>query len=97
MESVDCKTYVGLITRLMASAVSLEGSEVYMITECDMDFPVGEYLVVESSGEVNYLARITESKVEDIYSIARTPILSLQQELAMGVRYIPRFIKLELV
>ncbi len=97
MEGVDCKAYVGLITRLMASAVSLEGSEVYMVTECNLDFPVGEYLIIESSGGVKYLARITESKVEDIYSIARTPILSLQQELAMGIKYIPRFIKLELI
>ncbi len=97
MGNVDCKTYVGLITRLMASAVSLEGSEVHMATECDLDFPVGEYLVIESSDDVKYLARITESKVEDIYSMAKTPILSLQQELAMGIKYIPKFIKLELI
>jgi len=93
---IDCSRYVGLITRLMPSAVSLEGAEVHMVTECDGDFPVGEYLVVES-GRVKYLARVAESRVEDIYSIAKTPVLSLEQELAMGVRYIPRFIGLQLV
>jgi len=93
---IDCGRYVGLITRLMPSTVTLEGAEVHMVTECDRDFPVGEYLVIES-GDTKYLARISESRVEDIYSIAKTPVLSLEQELAMGVKYIPRFIGLELI
>ncbi len=93
---VDCVSYVGLITRLMPSSVSLESAEVHMVTECDREFHVGEYLVVESRGS-NYLARIAESRVEDIYSIAKTPVLSLDQELAMDVKYVPRLIKLELI
>jgi DNA helicase HerA-like ATPase len=96
MTGIDCARYVGLITRLMPSAVSLDGAEVYMVSECGRGFPVGEYLVVESP-EARYLARVRESRVEDVYSIAKTPVLSLQQELAMGVKYVPRFVRLELV
>jgi hypothetical protein len=98
---VDCVRRVGLITRMMPSVVSLENAEVYMTTKtgCDRVFPVGEYLVIEprdGSDDTRFLARIAESRFEDIYSIAKTPVLLLEQEAAMSVMHIPS-IRLELV
>ncbi len=96
--SIDCRSVLGYITRQMPSSVTAESAITYMITECQAEFPVGKYLVIEGGGGVKYLARISESKIEDIYSVAKTPpVLSLEQELSMDIRYVPRLIALELV
>ncbi|ADN50545.1 ATP-binding protein [Vulcanisaeta distributa] len=93
---IDCRSVLGYITRQMPSSVTAESAVTYMISECQVEFPVGKYLVIEGDG-VNYLARISESRIEDIYSVAKTPVLSLEQELSMDIRYVPRLIALELV
>lgn len=93
---VDCANTLGYITRVMPSSVTVESATTYMITECQREFPVGKYLVVEDNN-ARYLARISESRIEDIYSVAKTPVLSLEQELSMDIRYVPRLIALELI
>nr|WP_232203743.1 ATP-binding protein [Caldivirga maquilingensis] len=96
MSNLDCNEYLGFITRQMPSSVSTDEALAYMVSGCDVGFPVGRYVVIEDDG-VKYLAKIVQSRVEDIYSIAKTPVISLEQELSMEVRYIPRFIALELI
>lgn len=96
MRGLDCVSYVGIISRQVPSSITLEEARVYMISNCDVDFTVGEYLVIEGDGR-RYLARVVEARVEDVYAVARTPVLSIDQELGMELRFIPKIVALELI
>ncbi|MFB6491540.1 MAG: helicase HerA domain-containing protein, partial [Thermoproteus sp. AZ2] len=98
--SAGCSEFLGLISRQVPSAVALEGARVYMVSGCDSaEFPVGEYLVVEDRANAGkrYLARVAESRIEDIYAVAKTPVLSVEQELSIELRSVPRLVALDLI
>jgi len=95
---VDCKEYIGIVSRQLPSIVSLSESKVHIISECPVEIPVGSYLVIESrSGDKRYLARVSESTIQDIYAIARVPVLSLHQEILTEIRPLPHLVSVDLV
>ncbi len=98
-EYIDCREYVAVISRQLPSRVALDEAKVYAITDCpqdSVDLSVGSYLIIESDSR-RYLARIVEIITQDIYAVARTPVISLDQELAVDLSPLPRLITLELV
>ncbi len=98
-EYIDCREYVAVISRQLPSRVALEEAKVYAITDCSQDsveIPVGSFLVVESDSR-RYLARVIEVTTQDIYAISKTPVISVDQELAVDLSPLPRLITLELV
>ncbi|NPA23825.1 MAG: ATP-binding protein [Crenarchaeota archaeon] len=98
-EYVDCREYIAVVSRQLPSRVALEEAKVHAITECSQDsanISVGSFLVVES-GARTYLARVAEIVTQDIYAISKTPVISLEQELAVDLSPLPRLITLELI
>ncbi|GEM_PF-734925 len=93
---IDCNEYIGVVSRQLPSIITLSEAKVHAITECDEDVPVGSYLIIES-GNRRYLAKVVESSIQDIYAIARTPVLSLEQELMINVKTLPKLVSLELI
>ena len=96
--SIDCKRYIGIVSRQLPSIVSLSESKVHIISECPVDIPVGSYLVIEArTSNKKYLARVAESTLQDVYAIAKMPVLSIEQELLVHVRPLPRLVAVDLV
>ncbi len=96
---IDCNEYVAIVSRQLPTRVSLEESLVYAITDCPLDstnITVGSYLVIESDNR-KYLARVVEITNQDVYSLVKSPIISLEQELSVDLTPLPRLITLELV
>lgn len=98
-EYVDCREYIAVVSRQLPSKVALEEAKVHAITDCSPEsvkISVGSFLVVESSSR-RYLARVSEIVTQDIYAISKTPVISLEQELAVDLSPLPRLITLDLV
>ncbi len=96
--TIDCREYIGIVSRQLPSIVRLSESKVHIISECPVEIPVGSYLVIESrNGDKRYLARVSESTIQDIYAIARIPVLSIHQELLTEVRPLPHLVSVDLV
>ncbi|MFP3210770.1 MAG: ATP-binding protein [Thermocladium sp.] len=99
-DKIDCTNYIGIISRQVASSITAEEATAYMVTGCSDDLSVGQYLIVEprpgDSGP-RFLARITEVHIEDVYAVARTPVISIDQEIEMELAFTPRLVSLELV
>ena len=94
MAEIDCGASIGIVSRQAPSVMSLEEPTVYAVTHCDeASTPVGSFLVIDAGSRL-YLARVAEVQVADVYAVARTPVLTVEQELAMELRYTPRLIKL---
>ena len=99
MSGVDCARYIGLVTRQVPSQVTREEARVYAISSCDSVPPVGSYVVVEPRDGADarkYLATVSEVRLEDVYAVAKTPVLTVEQELAVDLRYVPRLLALDL-
>ncbi len=85
----------GFISRQFPAEVSFEEAKTYAIlTNCDLE--VGSYVVVEGQGR-RYLAIVSKVQVSDIYAVAKTPVLSPEQELAVSLKLGPRTAELELL
>ncbi|CCC81900.1 ATP-binding protein [Thermoproteus tenax] len=84
----------GFVSRQFKSSVSSEEAAAYALLTCEA--PVGSYLVVEGGGR-KWLAKVREVYLEDIYSVAKTPVLTPEQERAMPLRLGPAVAVLELV
>ncbi|MGC9171025.1 MAG: ATP-binding protein [Thermoproteus sp.] len=87
---MDC----GFISRQFPASISLEEAKTYAVLTCDVG--VGSFLVVEA-GDRLYLARVAGVRIADIYAVANTPVLSPEQELAVGLKLGPKTAELELV
>ncbi|NPB00100.1 MAG: ATP-binding protein [Crenarchaeota archaeon] len=98
-EYVDCREYIAVVSRQLPSRVALEEAKVHAITDCSQEsinISVGSFLVIESRSR-KYLARVSEIVTQDIYAISKTPVISLEQELAVDLSPLPRLITLDLV
>ena len=97
MNLPDCKEYIGIVSRQFPSVISFDEAKVCIISECDVVIPVGSYLIIESSNGRKYLARVVQSSIQDVYAIAKTPILSIDQEVLVDVKKLPKIIHVELI
>ncbi|ABO08720.1 AAA ATPase [Pyrobaculum calidifontis JCM 11548] len=84
----------GFVSRQFPTVVSLEEAKVSVLLSCDVG--VGAFLVAEDKGR-RWLGRVAEVKMADLYAVANTPVLSPEQELAVGLRLGPKIAVLELV
>lgn len=84
----------GFISRQFPAEISLEEAKTYAVLTCDVG--VGSLLVIEA-GDRRYLARVSAVKIADIYAVANTPVLSPEQELAVGLKLGPKTAELELL
>ncbi len=96
MCGVDCSKYMGIVSRQLPSIVGFSESRVHVISECPVEMPVGSDLVIESRDGKRYLARVVESTLQDMYAIAKMLALSLEQELLVDVRPLPRLVAMDL-
>ncbi|MEM1598015.1 MAG: ATP-binding protein [Pyrobaculum sp.] len=86
----DC----GFVSRQFPTVASLEEARVSVLLRCDVG--VGAFLVAEGEGR-RWLGRVAEVKVADLYAVANTPVLSPEQELAVGLRLGPKTAVLHLL
>ncbi|MEL9991512.1 MAG: ATP-binding protein [Thermoproteus sp.] len=87
----DC----GFVSRQFPTVVSLEEAKVSVLLRCDVG--VGAFLVAEGGGGRRWLGRVAEVKMADLYAVANTPILTPEQELAVGLRLGPKIAVLDLL
>ncbi|MEZ0318793.1 MAG: ATP-binding protein [Pyrobaculum sp.] len=84
----------GFVSRQFPTVASLEEARVSVLLKCDVG--VGAFLVVEGGGR-RWLGRVTEVRVADLYAVANTPVLSPEQELAVGLKLGPKTAVLQLL
>lgn len=87
----DC----GFVSRQFPTVVSLEEARVSVLLKCDVG--VGAFLVAEGGGGRRWLGRVSEVRMADLYAVANTPVLTPEQELAVGLRLGPKIAVLDLL
>lgn len=85
----------GFVSRQFPAEVSFDEAKTYaVLTGCGLE--VGSYVVVEGGGR-RYLASVSKLQVADIYAVAKTPVLTPEQEKAVSLRLGPLIAELEIL